>query len=189
MRELSSFDGFAIIDVETTGLHPEKGDRVIQVGIIRADLTGEVTSTWSHYINPRRKVSASHIHHITDEMLESAPPFSEAAEGILHRIENRILVAHNWDFDGLFLATEFNRIGVNFNPNTEPSFCTKDNASYFIPDLPSNKLMDCSKALGIDTLKYGSAHDAEADALVATAILRQYLKINKDKVFSLVSNL
>jgi DNA polymerase III subunit epsilon len=189
MREFNSFDGFAVIDVETTGLDPDKGDRIIQIGIVRTDLEGRVTSTWSHYINPRRKVSASHIHHITDEMLESAPHFNEASEGVLHRIENRILVAHNWKFDGKFLATEFNRIGINFNPNLEPSFCTKDNAQDFITGLESNKLIDCANKLGIDSSLYGVAHDAEVDAMVAAAVLQEYIKKDKNKLVSKISNL
>lgn len=189
MREdYASFDGFAVIDFETTGLHLDKGDRAVQIAIIRTDLEGNIQSTWSHYINPERKMAAEHIHGITDEVAQSAPPFHELVEGVLHRLENRILVAHNLKFDGDFLTAELNRSGVSFDYRDMPQFCTQETAVYFLPQLRSHRLTSCLDEVGISFADGGTgkAHDAETDAIATAKLMKFFLDENSELFFKLV---
>ena len=56
---------FAVIDFETTGISPERGDRVTEVGLVLTDDFGAIEYEWSTLVNPRRDVGASHIHGLT----------------------------------------------------------------------------------------------------------------------------
>lgn len=182
--DLDKIEGFAVVDLETTGLHLDKGDRVIQVGIVRTDLNGNITSTWSEYVNPNRKVAGQHIHGITDDVVKNAKPFTETAWEVMHRLENRIIVAHNYDFDGMFLASEFNRAGMNFRPYDTPYFCTQKNAIHFMPKLMQHSLAQCLEEAGLKHI--GKPHDAESDAITTAGLLKFYLDMNQNQVLKLV---
>lgn len=52
----------AVIDFETTGLVPERADRVVEVGIVLTDDDGGIEHEWTTLVNPHRDVGASHIH-------------------------------------------------------------------------------------------------------------------------------
>lgn len=95
------------LDLETTGL--ERSDRICSVGLIIED--GEKREVCSERVRPPCKVSteAMAVHHITNEMLKEAVPFSDSksAERLrqLNSTEN-ILVGHNVGFDLEMLAKE-----------------------------------------------------------------------------------
>jgi DNA polymerase-3 subunit epsilon len=190
-EDLSKLEGYAVIDLETTGLHYEEHDRVIQIAIIRTDWNGNITSTWSHYVNPHRKVAAEHIHGISDAMLVNEPPFSEIKDGILHRLENRVLVAHNYAFDGNFLAREFSSVGYNFHPYKHFNLCTQKAGEIFLPHLASHRLVNCLKDAGIDFADGGTGkhHDAEADAIATAKLLKHYIGINKTELENFISKI
>lgn len=99
-----------VLDTETTGLSPNNGDRIIEIGcveIINRKLTGKVFHT---YCNPERLNSKETIAitGITDESLVDQPKFSEIAEQFLHFINGAELIIHNASFDLGFLNYELN---------------------------------------------------------------------------------
>ena len=55
---------FAVIDFETTGLVPERTDRVVEIGVVLTDDDGLIEHEWTTLINPHRDVGATHIHRI-----------------------------------------------------------------------------------------------------------------------------
>lgn len=65
----------AIVDTETTGLYPG-GDRVIEIAVVRSEPGEDPKLVVDTLINPRRPVSATEIHGITDEDVADAPPFA-----------------------------------------------------------------------------------------------------------------
>lgn len=98
-----------VIDTETTGLRPEAGHRVIEIGcveLINRRLTGE---KFQRYINPAREVGAEAIavHGITNEFLEDKPLFKDVVEEFVEYIKGAELIAHNAPFDVGFLDHEF----------------------------------------------------------------------------------
>lgn len=103
-----------ILDTETTGIDPEAGHNVIEIGcveMVRRRLTG---NTWHQYIKPDREVEAEaiEVHGITNEFLEDKPRFAELAGEFLEFVRGAELIIHNAAFDIGFLNTELARNGI-----------------------------------------------------------------------------
>jgi DNA polymerase-3 subunit epsilon len=102
-------------DTETTGLNPNEGDRIIELGAV--EMINHIPSgrTFRTLINPGREVSADtvRITGITDDDLKDAPPFEapEVIDAFLEFIGDATLVAHNAGFDRSFLNMELSRCG------------------------------------------------------------------------------
>ncbi|MCC5888422.1 MAG: DNA polymerase III subunit epsilon [Gammaproteobacteria bacterium] len=98
-----------VLDTETTGLEPELGHRVIEIGcveIIGRRLTGH---NFHSYINPERDLDegAIEVHGLTREKLSTEPLFAEVVDGFLDFIRGAEVIIHNAPFDVGFLDYEF----------------------------------------------------------------------------------
>ena len=170
---------FSVLDIESTGLSPRQGDRIIELGITKIDINGNVIDTYETLINPERKVSAVNIHGITDRMVKNAPLFSEIADELFQFINNTVIVAHNAGFDMGFLKWEFSNSGYDIGDI--PRLCTLIMARKLLPSLPSKKLGKLCEHFGIDS---GLAHSALADSAAAAelfVILMNRYNYRKDK--------
>ena len=101
-----------VLDTETTGIDPNDGHRIIEIGcveVIERELTGR---NYHVYINPDREVEAEaiSIHGITNEFLVDKPKFSEVAAEFFEFIKGAELVIHNAAFDVGFMDAEFARL-------------------------------------------------------------------------------
>lgn len=110
-----------VLDTETTGLSPESGDRVIEIGcveVLNRRLTGR---TLHFYVNPERRNSldAFKVHGLSDEFLADKPLFAEVAEALLDFVQGAEVIIHNAAFDVGFLDAELRRAG-------RPGFLTHD---------------------------------------------------------------
>ncbi len=97
-----------ILDTETTGLKPQDGHRIIEIGcveMLNRRLTGE---TFHVYLNPGRKIDpgAIAVHGISNEFLQDKPSFQAIAEDFLAFVTGSELVIHNAPFDVGFLDHE-----------------------------------------------------------------------------------
>jgi DNA polymerase-3 subunit epsilon len=103
-----------VLDVETTGLEAEHGDRIVEIGCVEIIDYMKTGNSFHKYINPQRSVSteALSIHGITDTALNKAPVFSEIVLAFLNFIQNSTLVIHNAAFDLGFLNMELKRLGL-----------------------------------------------------------------------------
>ncbi|MDQ0990141.1 DEDDh family exonuclease [Streptomyces sp. V3I7] len=99
--------GYAVVDVETTGL--ARHDRIISAAVYRLDARGEVEDHWYTLVNPERDPGPVWIHGLTSETLEGAPLFADIAEEFAARLADRVLVAHNAVFDWQMIAREYAR--------------------------------------------------------------------------------
>jgi DNA polymerase-3 subunit epsilon len=100
------------LDTETTGLNPESGDRIVEIGcieMVNRRLTGETRHV---YLNPERKGSeeATRIHGLTDDFLADKPKFAEVAEDLLGFLAGAEVIIHNAAFDVGFLNAELKRL-------------------------------------------------------------------------------
>ena len=104
-----------VFDTETTGLEPEKGHKVIEIGAIKLKNRSEVVDKFHAYINPKRDVpeASFKIHGISEEFLKDKPIFREIIKDFQSFIGNFPLVAHNAAFDIKFLNYEFASLGHN----------------------------------------------------------------------------
>jgi DNA polymerase-3 subunit epsilon len=101
------------LDTETTGLSPESGDRIIEVGcveMVNRRLTGE---NKHFYVNPERSSheDAVKIHGLTDEFLADKPLFAHVADELLEYLAGAEIIIHNASFDVGFLNEELRRLG------------------------------------------------------------------------------
>ena len=101
------------LDTETTGLNPESGDRIVEIGCIEMvsrRLTGETRHV---YLNPERKgqEEAIRIHGLTDAFLADKPKFAEVVDDLLDFLAGADIVIHNAAFDVGFLNAELKRLG------------------------------------------------------------------------------
>ena len=101
------------LDTETTGLSPESGDRIIEIGCIEM-VNRRLTGRHKHfYLNPERPNSedALKIHGLTDEFLADKPLFVHVADDLLQYLSGAEIVIHNAGFDVGFLNEELRRAG------------------------------------------------------------------------------
>ena len=101
-----------VLDTETTGLSPNAGHRVVEIGcveLMRHIPTGE---TFHVYLNPERAMpeEAFRIHGLSDAFLSDKPVFAEVAQDFLDFIAGAKLIIHNAGFDLSFLNAELERI-------------------------------------------------------------------------------
>lgn len=100
-------------DTETTGLDPDNGDRLVEIGCVEL-IDGKRTDRFFHeLINPGIDVpeESAAIHGITTEKLVGKPAFSEIADKLLEFFDDSTLVAHNAGFDIKFINYELELCG------------------------------------------------------------------------------
>ncbi|HMW21953.1 MAG TPA: DNA polymerase III subunit epsilon [Burkholderiaceae bacterium] len=100
------------LDTETTGLSPETGDRVVEIGcveMVNRRLTGRNLHV---YLNPERPNSeeAVRVHGLTDEFLADKPVFATVAAEFVAYLQGAEVVIHNAAFDVGFLDAELRRV-------------------------------------------------------------------------------
>lgn len=101
------------LDTETTGLSPENGDRMVEIGCIEMD-NRRLTGRHLHfYLNPERKngEGAVAVHGLTDEFLSDKPLFAHVVDEMLEFVSGAEIIIHNASFDVGFLNEELRRCG------------------------------------------------------------------------------
>jgi DNA polymerase-3 subunit epsilon len=101
-----------IVDTETTGLEPEQGHRIIEIGCVEMLHRRPTGKTFHRYVKPDREVDpgAMQVHGITNEFLVNQPRFAEIAAELLEFIADAELIIHNAPFDVAFLDAELKRL-------------------------------------------------------------------------------
>lgn len=176
---LGSASGFAVVDVETTGLSP-RYDRVVSIAVVLTDAWGNVQGEWATLVNPQCPVGATHIHGIRDADVATAPTFDQIAPLLLGRLRARAVVAHNAAFDLGFLSNEFARAGWDW-PDPLPALCTLGESMHFQPHLDRHRLGDCCGAAGVSLT---SAHSALGDARAAAQLFSFFVRSSPSAPFA-----
>ncbi len=110
-----------VLDTETTGLQPEEGHRIIEIGCIEL-LDRKITQAQFHqYINPERAIdeSALAIHGITNAFLKDKLLFADIAPAFMEFIQGAELIIHNAPFDIGFLNHELSLANQAWRPITD----------------------------------------------------------------------
>ena len=169
---------FIVFDVETTGLSPVEGDRIIEIAAIKIkDL--KPVDVFESFIDPKRDLpaSATYVNKITPEMLIGAPTAEEFLPGIIDFIGGGCVVGHNVKFDLGFLCYELSLSGRRLREET-PAIDTLKMAKALIPYLSSYKLSHIAGALGITI---ADTHRAMADAQLTVDVLMRLMDIAGDQ--------
>lgn len=162
--------GYAVIDLETTGFSPARGDRIVEVGVVLVGDDGVVEDEWTTLINPQRDVGATHVHGIRASDVVDAPLFGDIAAHLVSLLSGRMLAAHNQAFDVRFLRAELATHGYVVPP-TYVALCTMlwSRASF-----GAAKLSDVCAVLQIE---HGSAHAALGDARATAAVISALIRV------------
>jgi DNA polymerase-3 subunit epsilon len=101
-----------VLDTETTGLDPLRGDRLVEIGCVEILNRMPTGQTFHVYVNPERAMAAEAfaVHGLSSEFLADKPLFSEVVEDFLEFIGDAPLVIHNASFDISFINAELDRI-------------------------------------------------------------------------------
>lgn len=162
------------LDTETTGLSPEAGDRLIEIGCIEM-VNRRLTGRNLHfYVNPERPNSedAVKIHGLTDEFLADKPLFAAVADELLEYLAQAEVVIHNAGFDLGFLDAELTRL--NRPPFTQHVARVTDSLAMAREMFPgkSNSLDALCRRLEVDNSNR-ALHGALLDAgLLAEVYIR-----------------
>ncbi|AIV37219.1 DEDDh family exonuclease [Streptomyces sp. R1] len=160
--------GYAVVDVETTGL--ARDDRIISAAVYRLDARGEVEDHWYTLVNPQRDPGPVWIHGLTDDVLRDAPLFPDVAEEFAARLDGRVLVAHNAVFDWQMIAREYAR--AKREAPVRQRLCTIALSKALDLPLPNHKLESLAAHFGVVQQR---AHHALDDARVLAEAFRPSL--------------
>ncbi|WP_030204961.1 DEDDh family exonuclease [Streptomyces bikiniensis] len=160
--------GYAVVDVETTGL--ARDDRIVSAAVYRLDAQGNVEDHWYTLVNPERDPGPVWIHGLTSDALEGAPLFPEIAAEFAARLDGRVLVAHNAIFDWQMIAREYAR--AESAAPVRQRLCTIALAKQLALPLPNHKLESLAAHFGVEQRQ---AHNALDDARVLAEAFRPSL--------------
>lgn len=104
-----------ILDTETTGINPEEGHNIIEIGCVVLERRRITDEHFHEYIKPDRDVEeeAISVHGITNEFLQDKPAFAEVADAFIEFVRGAELIIHNAAFDIGFLDAELARNGYS----------------------------------------------------------------------------
>lgn len=163
---------FAVIDVETTGLSPQR-DRILELAIVRLEISGALVDEWVSRFDPEGPVGATHIHGITQADVVGQPRFADVAPTVMAALSGLAVVAHNAKFDLAFLRNELKAAG--WSVPWIAAYCTLEASYAYLPDMDRRRLVDCCWAVGV---RLDDAHSALGDARAAAGLLGAYVTVN-----------
>ena len=153
-----------VLDTETTGLDPDDGHRIVEIGAIELENLLPTGRVYHQYVNPERAVprDAVTVHGLTDAFLADKPVFSAVSAAFLDFIGDARLVIHNAAFDMRMLNAELARLGVEPLPAAR-ALDTLEIARSRFPGAPASLDALCRR-FGIDNSgreKHGALLDSE----------------------------
>jgi DNA polymerase-3 subunit epsilon len=162
---------YAVVDVETTGTSPTRGDRITEVAAVIVQ-DGEVTEIWETLVNPERSIPPwiTALTRITWGMVKDKPTFREVARELARVLERRLFVAHNAAFDWRFVSTEMHR--ATGERLVGERLCTVRLARAVLPQLRRRSLDSLQHYFGVEN---AARHRAGGDALATARILIRLL--------------
>jgi len=162
---------FVVVDVETSGLEPAAGARVIEIAAVRLNQAGQILDSMSTLVNPEDgNTGADWIHGISADMVQDAPTFDQIFDDLARVLDNAIFVAHHAKFDESFVAAEAQLAGAKLL--TMPAICTYWLARNTVKGTDNFKLGTLASHFEISQ---ESAHTALDDAKVVAQMLPRML--------------
>ena len=169
---------FVIFDVETTGLSPGMGDRVIEVAALKVKNL-EPVEEFHSFVNPGREISpgAFMVNGITTEMLAGSPRIERVLPRLLNFLANTVIVGHNIKFDLGFLNHEVRIAGIPWDKEWK-TICTIKMARSLLPGLGRYPLWLVARRLGVEARQ---EHRALADVYLTLSVFRRLVEIAEKK--------
>ncbi len=162
---------YAVVDVETTGTAPGRGDRVTEVAVVLVQ-NGRVHRHFSTLVNPERPIPRyiTQLTGISWAMVRDAPSFRDVSDEVRALLAGHVFVAHNAPFDWGFVTMEMERAGTGELENER--LCTVRLARRLLSHLPRRSLDHVTAHYGIPV---ESRHRAMGDAMATAHVLNHLL--------------
>lgn len=177
---------YVVFDVETTGLFPQRGDRIIEIAAVRVK-NWKVVDTFESLINPQRDIpiEAQNINDISDDMVAGAPTADKVLPQMIDFTRGACLVGHNVKFDLNFLCFQLSLIGRKLREET-PAIDTLKMAKELLPHLTSFRLAHVAHFLG-EAIE--ESHRALPDVKLTANVMSRLLDIAADQNISTFKDL
>lgn len=171
---------FVVIDLETTGAKAPPC-RITEIGAFRVE-NSAVTASFQTLVNPEMPIPQfiTELTGISDEMVSTAPRFSDIADDLLRFIGDSVLVAHNSPFDLAFLNHEIARVHADCRI-ANPDLCTVRLSRQLLPDIENHKLKTVARHYSIDLINH---HRASDDAYATAMIFINLLEVLRERGIS-----
>ena len=174
-KDIGFGDEFVAFDLETTGLS-SKTDTIIEIGAVIMK-AGQELDRFQTFVDPGRKLDPKIIEltGITDAMLVGAPRIEDVLPKFLDFVGERVLVAHNSDFDTGFIRAACENLGLPYHYTAADTLILSQN---LLPDLNKHKLDIVANALSLPDFEH---HRAADDAVICGHIMARLLRQLEDE--------
>ena len=158
-------DEYIAFDLETTGLYARR-DTIIEIGAVRMK-NGQELERFQTFVDPGRPLDKQTVDltGITDEMLSGAPKLHEVLPAFLEFVGDRVLVAHNADFDTTFIYNACSKLGLPYNLTSVDTLTISQN---LLTQLNKYSLDTVAKHFQLEDFNH---HRAGDDALICGKIM------------------
>ena len=173
-RDMAFTEAFVAFDLETTGLS-SRNDRIIEIGAVLMK-NGQELDRFHSFVDPGMKLQKETVDltGITDSMLRGAPKLEEVFPKFLEFVGDRVLVAHNADFDTGFIRAACEKLGYPYRFTSADTLILSQN---LMPHLNRFKLDVVANALSLPEFNH---HRAADDALTCGLIMAKLLEKMED---------
>ncbi len=169
-KDMAFDEEYVAFDLETTGLS-SKNDTIIEIGAVVMK-NGQELSRFQTFVDPGRALDKKIVEltGISDDMLVGAPKLEAVLPKFLEFVGDRVLVAHNSDFDTGFIRTACNRLGLPYSFTAADTLILSQN---MLPNLNKFKLDIVANALSLPEFNH---HRAADDAVICGLIMARLIK-------------
>lgn len=175
LNKMRKKDRLVVVDTETTGLSPSKGERVIEIGLLEI-VDRQIGRSYQTYLNPQTQdvsYGAYNVHKIPLSQLHNAPTFDQVVGDICKFIHTSPILFHYAKFDVKFLRAECDRIDLDFNEVFGDVVLDTRHAGVERFPISSRTLDNMCRMYGIDLSSREHGHGALVDChLTAQLYLR-----------------
>ena len=174
-RDISFDDAFVAFDLETTGLS-SRTDTIIEIGAVLMK-GGKEIDRFQTFVSPGRKLDPKIIEltGITDRMLNGAPSIEEVLPKFLEFVGDRVLVAHNSDFDTGFIRAACEKMDLPYDYTAADTLILARN---LMPQLNKFKLDVVANALSLPDFNH---HRAADDAAICGLIMSRFFGMLQER--------
>lgn len=179
-KNISFDEEFVAFDLETTGLSA-RNDTIIEIGAVVMK-NGEEIDRFQTFVDPcvPLQKQITDLTGITDEMLKGAPKLEQVLPAFAEFVGDRVLVAHNADFDTGFIRAACSKVGIEYNFTSADTLVLAQN---LMPELSKHKLDVVANALSLPEFNH---HRAADDAVICGLIMVKLLdKLKQMEINSL----
>lgn len=177
---------WALIDIETTGLHVTY-DKITEIAVYIINEHG-IKTKWQRLINPQRSIplAIQTLTGISNDLVVDAPAFSHIALELYQLLEGCVLVAHNARFDYGFIKNAFKAEGISYQA---PVVCTIKLLKQLYPNQPYYNLAYIAQSLDLSLMVHHRAQtDVELLYQIIVCMIRRHGQDEVDRLMRLIQN-